>query len=78
MPTAASSRQLVPFTQTARFAAKKNQPDVQFEKEVAQQKLKRDPENVTSESSVRHLEPPTRPASGTSSDGLTGDLVWPQ
>lgn len=70
----AQSRQLIPYMQRAGYAIK-NERDVGFEKHVAKEKLERDPEHVTSESSVRQFEPPTRPASGTESGGLKADLV---
>lgn len=73
MPTVAPSKKLTPWIQRADYATK-NERDVEFEKEVAKQKLEYDPEHVTHESSVRQFEPPTRPASGTDSAGLKGDL----
>lgn len=77
-PTTTPARQqLTPFfIQRASYAVK-NERDVAFEKEVAKSKLESDPEHVTSESSVRQFEPPTKPASGTDSGGLKEDLVWP-
>lgn len=75
LPTVAPSKQLTPWTQRASYATK-NERDADFEKEIAKKKLESDPEHVTHESSVRQFEPPTRPASGTDSAGLKGDLVW--
>lgn len=72
----ASSRQLIPLTQRALYATK-NERDTKFEKKIADQELEKDPEHVTSQSSVRQFEPPVRPASGTGGDGLKDDLVWP-
>lgn len=73
----ASSKQLVPFTQRALYATK-NERDAAFEKEIANKELEKDPEHVTSQSSVRQFEPPVRPASGTDSkEGLKDDLVRP-
>lgn len=63
------------FVQRANYAVK-NERDKAFEKKVSQEKLESDPEHVTSQSSVRQFEPPTRPASGTDSAGLKEDLVW--
>lgn len=61
--------------QRVQFASK-NERDVKFEEETAKKKLKKDPEHVTTESSVRQFEPPGMQApQASTSDGLVGDLV---
>lgn len=60
-----------------------NQIDTQFEKELAQQKLKADPEHVSEDSSVRpFFEQDQAPPSGVqakdTSKSLKDDLVSPQ
>lgn len=59
--------------QRARFAAK-NERDVEFEKEVAQKKLKVDPEHVTVDSSTRGFDGIVQPAKREPDDGLKGDF----
>jgi hypothetical protein len=60
----------------AQFAAK-NKPDIEFEKEVAQRKLESNPEEVTSESSVRpsYEGPQLRPEDPNTSEGVKKDVV---
>ncbi|PSR97367.1 hypothetical protein BD289DRAFT_384407 [Coniella lustricola] len=74
VPGPVSSRTLLPLMQRAQFAAK-NERDAKFEDEIAKKKLKKDPEHVTTESSVRQFEPPgVKAAESSTSDSLVGDL----
>lgn len=74
-PNTVSSKHLVPYIQQAKYASKTGR-DEALEKELAKKKLESDPEHVTAESSVRHLEGPgTRPAEGSTTEGLKGDVV---
>lgn len=62
--------------QRAQFAAK-NEPDTEFEKEVAQRKLESHPEQVTTQSSVRpsYEGPELKSDTPKTTEGVKKDLV---
>lgn len=76
LPTTLSSAQLAPLIQRAQFAAKLG-PDVKLEKELARKKLESNPEQVTSQSSVRSTYEGSQVTPGNEStiDGVKQDIV---
>lgn len=77
VPSKSASPQLTPLLQQAQLASN-SQRDVGLENELAQQKLKKDPEHVTAKSSVRAALEGVTPKpydDASTTEGVKRDLV---